>query len=121
MLLGLLWAWLLLASAAELPISRAPPSRSPTSISTARVPDSGHRVVVVVLHTGPVSHAKRGDFNKVAERDLRPGGSEYQRRISQLEAAFRSACVPGLRWGDTHCGVPAMSAMVTSGPNVAGS
>ena len=34
------------------------------------------------------------DFNKGAERGLPPGGSESQRRISPLEAAFSSARDP---------------------------
>ena len=35
-----------------------------------------------------------GDFNKGAERELPPGGSECERRVSPLEAAFSSVCVP---------------------------
>ena len=35
-----------------------------------------------------------GDFYKGAERELLSGGCDSQRRISPLEAAVNSACVP---------------------------
>ena len=53
-----------------------------------------------------------GDFNNGAECELSPRGSESQRRISPLEAAFSSAC---------DSGVLAMNPIETRGPSVAGS
>ena len=88
MLLALLRAWLLLASSAELAISRAPASRSPTSTSTAPVPEGGHRVVVVVVRTGPVSRAQRGGANPRLQQGCRARIAAWWLRIpaSQLPA-----------------------------------
>ena len=45
-----------------------------------------------------------GDFNKGAERELPPGASDSQRRISPPEAAFSSAVTPLWGPGDEHYG-----------------
>ena len=117
-LLGPSRAWLLLASSAELPTSRAPTSRSPKSISNNECAKRSSVCIALLLLIRDVCFKRgavvlTGDFNKSAERELLPGGSDSQRRISPLQPSARRA-FPGPPWGSHHCGDPALNPMVTS-------
>ena len=78
-------------SVAEHPIHLALTSRLPTCTSTTSAPNADLSVLpcfswCATFKLGDV--ALTGDFNKGAVRELLSGGSDDQRRISPLEAAF---------------------------------